>query len=327
MTMYDYLKTYQPLLFQTFGNALNSRNLSHAYLLEGESGTPLKESAFYLAKSLVCDNPNPYACNTCASCTRFDEGNYTDFFFFDGAEQSIKKESVLMLEKAFSMTSVEQKGVLIYVMHNVENMTLEAINALLKFLEEPSRNVYAFLTTNNASNVLPTIKSRAQILNLKLIKRDILLELCKYIDVAQEDIELLIPFYNLPALIVEEGNSDRYQSYKRALIQTLDTFSKNKKEGYLVAHNLIVPLKDRFLVKRVFTYFALFLKDVINYKVGRPLLFPSFKKLTKALSETLNDPLSLVVKTYEISDKVDANVNIGLLVDELLITLIGEKLS
>ena len=35
-------------------------------------------------------------------------------------------------------------------MHNVENMTTEAINALLKFLEEPSPNVYAFLTTTNA---------------------------------------------------------------------------------------------------------------------------------------------------------------------------------
>ncbi len=324
MTIYAYLETFQPRLFQTFGNALRSNNLSHAYLLDGEAGTPLKETAFYLAKSLVCDNPNPYACNTCASCLRFDEGNYTDFFFFDGAEISIKKESVLQLEKAFSMTSVEQKGVLIYVMHNVENMTIEAINSLLKFLEEPARNVYAFLTTNNEHNVLPTIKSRSQILHVQLIERTKLFELCKFMPLDDKDKELLIPFYNLPDLILAEAKTERYPIYKDALITVLTAFSENPKIGYLKAHELIAPLRDRFIIKRVFTYFALFFKDVINFSVNRPLLFPSFTPLLSALHKTLRNPLALTVKTYEVSKKVDDNVNINLLVDELLIAMIKD---
>lgn len=324
MTTYDYLKTYQPRLFQTFGNALSSHNLSHAYLLDGEGGTPLKEIAFYLAKSLVCDHPNPYACNECHSCLRFDEGNYTDFYFFDGAETSIKKESVLSLEKAFSMTSVEHKGVLIYVMHNVENMTIEAINALLKFLEEPAANVYAFLTTNNENSVLPTIKSRTQILNINLIKRAELLKLCLTLALPLEDIELLVPYYNLPALIEAEAQSERFPLFKGAVVTTLTTFTKNPKEGYLVAHDLIPGLKDRFIIKRVMTTFALFFKDIINFKVGRPLLFPSFTTLIKNLSATITDPLNLIVKTYEVSKKVDDNVNLSLLVDELLISMLKE---
>lgn len=324
MTIYNYLKDYQPILFQTFGNALTTNNLSHAYLLDGEPGTPLKEVAFYLAKSLVCDDPNPFACDKCLACHRFVEGNYTDFYFFDGSESSIKKDSVLELEKAFSMTSVEHKGVLIYVIHNVENMTIEAINSLLKFLEEPAGKVYAFLTTNNLHNVIPTIKSRSQILSLQLIKRDVLLKLCESIALPQDDIEMLVPFYNIPSLIEEEAKSERYPEYKRAVIDTLETFSDNPKRGYLKAHELIVPLRERFVIKRVFTYFALFFKDVVNYNIGHERLFKSYDPLIKKLAATIKNPLPLIVATYEISKKVDDYVNTGLLVDELLIKMVKE---
>lgn len=324
MTIYEYLKEYQPILFQTFGNALRTNNLSHAYLLEGEPGTPLLEVAFFLAKSLVCDNPNPFACDKCLSCYRFDEGNYTDFYFFDGSESNIKKDSVLELEKAFSTTSVEQKGVLIYVIHNVENMTIDAINSLLKFLEEPAGKVYAFLTTNNLHNVIPTIVSRTQVLSLQLIKRDLLLKLCESLDLPKEDIELLIPFYNIPTLIEKEAASERYEQYKTAIIDTLTAFSEDPKQGYLKAHELIVPLRERFIIKRVFTYFALFFKDVVNYNIGHDLLFASYSELIKKLAATIKDPLPLIVATYELSRKVDYNVNIGLLVDELLIKMIKE---
>lgn len=324
MKIKDYLKNYQPLVYQTFSNALTSHNLSHAYLLDGEEGTPLKEVAFFLAKSLVCDHPTPYACDNCLSCTRFDEGNYTDFYFFDGGESTIKKESVLGLEKAFSMTSVEHKGVLLYVIHNVENMTIEAINALLKFLEEPSKNIYAFLTTSNASNVLPTIKSRSQNLVIQLIKREKLLSLCQNLDVPPQDIELLVPFYNLPALIENEAKSERFTEYKNAIIEVLTKFSEAPRLGYLKAHELIPSLKDRFVIKRVFTYFALFFKDVVNYNIGHSLIFPNYRELVKSLSAMIKHPLPLIVATYEMSKKIDDNVNIPLLLDELLILMIKE---
>ena len=59
MNFEDYLQTYQPLVFQTFKNALESKRISHAYLLSGAKGVPLLETATYLAKSLldlsICD--------------------------------------------------------------------------------------------------------------------------------------------------------------------------------------------------------------------------------------------------------------------------------
>ena len=48
---------------------------------------------------------------------------------------------------------------------NIECLNLNSINALLKFLEEPSENIYFILIHNN-SKILPTLKSRC--LNFKL---------------------------------------------------------------------------------------------------------------------------------------------------------------
>ena len=87
-----YLENYQRIIYRTFVNALNKEQVSHAYLLSGEPGTPLLACATYLAKSLICDNPNPLACNTCFTCLRLEEGNYADFILLDGSQKTIKKD-------------------------------------------------------------------------------------------------------------------------------------------------------------------------------------------------------------------------------------------
>ena len=54
-------------------------------------------------------------------------------------------------------------------------MTNGAANSLLKFIEEPGAGVYIFMLTTNKSAVLPTIRSRTQVIELPPLKRDALL--------------------------------------------------------------------------------------------------------------------------------------------------------
>ena len=102
----DYLEKKQPLVYRTFANAIENKRLAHAYLLCGESGTPLLETAKYMAKSLICDNPNPLACEECRSCGRIDHGTYMDFHILgeeeDGTDQEgerLSKEDMLKMQK------------------------------------------------------------------------------------------------------------------------------------------------------------------------------------------------------------------------------------
>jgi len=171
MDIFAYLSAQQPTLVRQFANAFKDGHLSHSYLLSGDQGSPLLEIAKYLAKSLVCAHPSPLADNTCWSCLRIDDGNYADIQIFDGQTETIKKEAIQALESNFEQTPVETAGKLIYIIHLVENVTPEAVNSLLKFLEEPHQEVYAFLTTENEEKVLPTIISRTQRLRVLPIDR------------------------------------------------------------------------------------------------------------------------------------------------------------
>lgn len=151
----------QKTLARLFENARKNDHLSHAFLLYGEPSAPLLDSALFLAKSLFCTE-SLLACGQCDACKRFDEGNAPDFLLIDGAGGRIKKQDIQNLEDFTSMSSVEKGHISCYVINHVENISVEAINALLKTIEEPPGNTIAFLTTSNPEAVLPTIVSRCE---------------------------------------------------------------------------------------------------------------------------------------------------------------------
>lgn len=76
----------------------------------------------------------------------------------DKEETTISIEKIRELE---SLTNTKQLSDLFIVIEEAELLGLEAANAFLKKLEEPSDHIhYVFLTTK-LNNILPTIKSRA----------------------------------------------------------------------------------------------------------------------------------------------------------------------
>ena len=120
MQIKEYLKTKQPLLYKTFLNALQNNELSHAYLIVGETGTPLKETAIYLAKSLLCDKPDPLACENCIICMRVENNQYADLIIEDAEEGQIKREEIDRIISTFSKTAVESKGKVVYIIHLID---------------------------------------------------------------------------------------------------------------------------------------------------------------------------------------------------------------
>ena len=66
----------------------------------------------------------------------------------------------------------------IYVINHAEKMTVESQNALLKTLEEPPEYAIIILITNNKESLLPTIKSRCEIIKFLPIS---IMELKRYL--------------------------------------------------------------------------------------------------------------------------------------------------
>ena len=325
-----YIKEKQPIIYQTFTNSLKNKTLSHAYLLVGNPGTPLLEVAKHLAKTVLCDDPSPLACNNCITCLRIDSENYPDVITLDGSKATIKKDDVLNIESRFEKTAFETKGIMVYIIHLVENMTLEAVNSILKFIEEPEGEVYAFLTTNNLNNVLPTIISRCQTLSLKSVDRLEVIEDSINLLVKQEDAELLSYFYNDSELIYDlvnnEEESENYFVAKKALLGLLDVLDNGKAKDaiYYVQKNVTPLIKTKEEMRFFIDLLCEVFEDLLNIKCLRDISLKSYATILNSLSCKLphiEESLTEILKQRNI---VKTNVNIPLQLDHTIIYITKE---
>lgn len=330
MQVGKYLQNHQPIIYKTFTNALKNNHLSHAYLLVGNPGTPLYEVAHYLAKSILCDEPNPLACNTCITCLRVDDNNYPDFIFFDGSKGTIKKEAVNQIETQFEKKAFESKGIMIYILHLVENMTVEAVNSILKFLEEPQSQIYAFLTTNNENNVLPTIVSRCQILYLKQIDRKEIIKDSIQLGVNEQDAELLSYFYNDAELIFEFVNnkdeSGFYFKAKGLITDLFDTLiNTTRKQSIFYFQSKIIPeIKTKETLRFFLDLLVQFFEDMLSIKYQKEIILKSYDTILTPLLTKLPHIEDSLVEILKQRNLINTNVNMSLLLDHLIFYIVKE---
>lgn len=330
MQIEKYLKNNQPVVYQTFVNALNKHTLSHAYLLVGAPGIPLFDVAKYLAKSILCDDPSPLACENCITCLRIASDNYPDVISIDGSKATIKKEEILNVESKFEKTAFERKGIMIYIINLVENMTVEAVNSMLKFLEEPEAEVYAFLTTNNENNVLPTILSRCQILHLKSIPKSQVISDAKEYGVQEDDAELLSYFYNdgekIFDILNDEEERKDYENSKKAFVELLEILKDGaRRDAIYHAEKEIAPLvKSKESMRFFLDMLTAAFEDLVNITCSREITLKSYATILNVLAESLphlNESLLEILKQRNI-----VNANISLQLDHLIIYITKEKL-
>ena len=330
MQISNYLQYKQPIVYRTFVRSLQNNHLSHAYLISGNPGTPLLEVAKYLAKSILCDAPDPLACNNCITCMRIDDENYPDFIVLDGAKNTIKKDEVGNIETQFEKTPFESKGKMIYIIHLVETMRAEAINSILKFLEEPGSEIYAFLTTNNESSVLPTIISRCQVLRLKLVNRQAVIDEAVSINVNKEDAELLSYFYNDGELIFDiindEEESQNYFSAKKAFLEFLDTLAKDdKREAIYYSQKNIIPLvKTKESARFFLDILTEAFEDMLNIQQGKSPILTSYATILEDLSGKLSNISESLIEILKLRNNINLNIDRSLLMDHLVFKVIGE---
>ena len=330
MHVEEYLKKYQPVIYKTFLRSFENNRLSHAYLIVGNPGTPLYEVAHFLAKSILCDDPSPLACNSCITCLRVDDENYPDFMVFNGETGSIKKEAVSLIESLFDKEAFEVKGIKIYILHLIENMTEEATNSLLKFLEEPHPNIFAFLTTNNENIILPTIISRCQTFHLKSINRQEVINDAISFGIEQGDAEFLSYFYNEPNLIYEllhnEEEKEAYLDAKNMLFEFLEALTRNKKEAAFIAQNKVAPT---LISKESFRFFIDMLtqifEDIVNDKNNSPVTLKSYIDIIKKLEDKIENPSEMLMEILRCRGIVNLNVNSSLIIDHIVYCLVGEN--
>lgn len=152
----------QPFLTKHFTKLIRENKLVHAYLLSGAEGTGKIELAKWVAKGIFCLNSqNGVPCLKCSECNRIENNNHPDVVTIMPDGLSIKVEQIRYLKSEFNKSGVESDRK-VFIIQDAQKMSIGAANSLLKFLEEPSGNITAFLLTSEPQKLLPTIISRCQ---------------------------------------------------------------------------------------------------------------------------------------------------------------------
>jgi DNA polymerase III delta' subunit len=144
----------------------DSRRIPHAILIDGPEGCGKKTLAHILAAAAVCNSPDEIPCGNCRQCHNAVTGNHPDIVTFTGTgNRSFGVDAVrkIRLDAYVSPNDSERK---VYILANIQDMTEQAQNALLKILEEPPKSVLFILTCDSRTHVLETVRSRAQCLSL-----------------------------------------------------------------------------------------------------------------------------------------------------------------
>ncbi len=178
--------------------AISSNRLSHAYLLVGTRGTGKTSTARLLAKAMNCERvleaqksgkiltAQEIPCNKCESCKSIDSS--PDNVEFDAASNRSVEDVTRLLSTAY--LAPLQSKVKTFIIDEIHMLSNEAINSILKLIEEPPPNVAFFLATTELNKVPMTIRSRCQVLNFRLIPQEIiapyLIKLAKRLEVELE---------------------------------------------------------------------------------------------------------------------------------------------
>lgn len=157
----------------TLQNALRTGRVAHAYLFHGPEGVGKASLARVIAMACFCGQIPADACGECVDCRRFLQGNNPDFREVTGNGGAIKIDQVREIQREAQFKSYGGKG-RVYLLSQVENLTPEAANCLLKVLEEPPPGTVFLLTADNPYRLLPTILSRCQQIPLRRVSPDVI---------------------------------------------------------------------------------------------------------------------------------------------------------
>ncbi len=139
--------------------------LSHAYILSGPAGSGKHTLAGLLAAALVCTGGGDKPCFSCTPCKKVRGGIHPDVISAGGEGDVLNVARVRAL-RSDAYIKPNEAPRKVYILEHAQDMNDSSQNALLKLLEEGPPYTAFLLLTDNATALLPTVRSRCQVLTL-----------------------------------------------------------------------------------------------------------------------------------------------------------------
>lgn len=170
-------------------SSIESGTLSHAYLLTGGRGVGKTTIARIIAKELG--------------------SSAEDIIELDAASNRGIDDARALREQVLAKPFTSKYKV--YILDEAHMLTKEASNALLKTFEEPPNYVKFILCTTNPEKILPTIRSRCQILKLDDPTKENVVSLLSTINTAEN--------LKISERLIDVIASQNTESYRDAIVE------------------------------------------------------------------------------------------------------------
>lgn len=296
MPFEDFLGNEQAL--ERLRSILRTGRFGHAYLFTGPESVGKKKAALEFARSW---------------------GAEPVLVSIPAGRHEISISQVHEVIREFSFASSRRRAV---VFDDAHRMSEEAMNALLKTLEEPPAGTLQILVTHLPQRLIPTLRSRCQTLLFHALPEEILERYGRErLGLGEEEARAVAA--------LSEGAVGAAVALAREIGETL-TLAREIQERVLSGdlHPLVEAISKirdteeaRQTARRHLGILAACLREILWAPAGRPprLCTPSFFERMSRL-----DPDDLVERIETVLDHlgaIDLNVNVGLAVEDALLRL------
>jgi DNA polymerase-3 subunit delta' len=281
----------------------NKKKMPTKILLSGKKGLGKSTLAYHIVNYILSStedfkyDSNNLTINTENRSFKLLQNNSHPNFYLIDLFNDKKNIDIAQIREMISYTnkSTFNNMARFILIDNIENLNKNSVNALLKIIEEPNKNIYFILINNNEKYILPTLKSRCLTFRINFtfnqsmnVSNQILNE--NIFNLINHD---LISYYNTPGEIINLINFSKNKKIdlrNYTLVNLLNLLIDNgyyKKNKFV--KNLLINFIELFFLKEynltdtkksLLNFYHIFLTKIHNtekFNLDEESLFLEFK--------------------------------------------------
>jgi DNA polymerase-3 subunit delta' len=310
-------------IIEVLQRTLRNGKTAHSYLFEGVPGCGRKKTAMKLIQALFCTALPDDACGDCPSCRKIGSGNHPDIHFISPLpdKRDISIEQLREIQHDLSLRPYEapRKACII---DPADRMSVNAANSLLKTLEEPPGNALIILLTENAGILLPTIRSRSQLIRFSPLSLEHVATILESSGMPPASAALLAPMSGGSIQRALDFDNEVLSARRESVLAREQQFSINRIATVFDAAEELSGNRDATI--EILDMLLSFFRDAVHLGAGsKEIVNQSIRPAIESIAtrRPLSGNLELLERICETRRAVQRNANPKLALDLLFMTL------